>query len=188
MKHPSESQLALYAGGDLDLVERWRVGHHVRGCRACEAEMSAFRAAAEALKTEGAVLPGGVRWDQLASEMTANIHVGLEAGECVGPARVVRDRLGWRAVAVMASMTGVLLVAWWWNPAERRGSHALQRPRIELRTTAAGIELNDNGSALTLMHTRGRQKPIIVSAPGTLRARFVDPDSGQITINNVFTE
>jgi hypothetical protein len=188
MKHPSESQLALYAGGDLDILKRWRIRRHMGGCRDCQSEVSAFRTSAAALQSKRSELPDGVRWDRLASEMTANIHVGLEAGECVGPAPIVRDRLGWRAVAVMASMTGVLLVAWVWNPAARRNSHALERPRIELRSTAAGIELNDNGSALTLMHARGQQKPIIVSAPGTLRARFVDPDSGQITINNVYTE
>ena len=59
---------------------------------------------------------------------------------------------------------------------------------IEIRTTASGIELNENGNALTLLHTRGRQRPIFTSVPGTLRARFVDNETGQVTINNVYTD
>ena len=29
MTHPSEADLALYAGRDLDLFDRWRVGRHL---------------------------------------------------------------------------------------------------------------------------------------------------------------
>ena len=28
MKHPSESDLALYAGHDLSVMKEWRVSHH----------------------------------------------------------------------------------------------------------------------------------------------------------------
>jgi hypothetical protein len=98
------------------------------------------------------------------------------------------DRLGWRAAVVMAGMTCMLLAAWWLNPVPKRKPHAIRAAHVEMRTTASGIQLNENGNALTLLHTRGRQKPIIVSAPGTLRARFVDNETGQVTINNVYTE
>jgi hypothetical protein len=123
--------------------------------------------------------------------MTANIHLGLEAGECVGRPRVNRsERIGWQAVVVMAGMSVVLLGAWWLNPPIARESRemAVRRSPIEIRSAPGGIELKENGSTLMLMHTRGQQKPIIVSAPGSLRARFVDADTGQVTINNVYSD
>lgn len=186
--HPSDAKLALFAGGDLDWLERWTIRRHVGRCERCTGEVDAYLAARAGLERQTQSLPPGLQWERLAAEMTANIHLGIEAGECVaaGGVRLRPERIGWRAVAVMAGMTGVLLTAWLWNPAERRDP-AVQAA-AELRTTAAGIELSDNGHALTLMHTRGRQKPIIVSAPGTLRARYVDSETGQITINNVYTE
>ena len=185
--HPSEKNLALFAGGDVDVLERWQIKRHLSGCEKCAREVESFQAASNGLARESGSLPSGLNWDRLAAEMTANIHLGLEAGECVAPARLRPERFGWRAVAVMAAMTGVLLTAWIWNPTDRP-QPGLHGSRVELRSTAGGIELNDNGHALTLLHTRGRQKPIIVSAPGTLRARYVDSETGQITINNVYTE
>jgi hypothetical protein len=120
--------------------------------------------------------------------MTANIHVGLEAGECVGP--VVQKKpsvLGWRPAAAMAGMTLMLAVAWWLNPPPQNALVAKHSP-VEIRTSATGLEVKENGSALILMHTRGQQAPIIVSTPGSLRARYVDQDTGQVTINNVYAD
>jgi len=34
MKHPMESDLALFAGHDLNFVSEWRVGRHVFALRA----------------------------------------------------------------------------------------------------------------------------------------------------------
>ena len=189
MRHPADSRLALFAGGDLALLDRWRVGRHLVECDSCRREVDLLRQSCDQLRTGGVDLPRGVKWDRLAAEMTANIHVGLEAGECVAGPAMKQDRMGWRAAAVMAGMTCTLLAAWWLNPVPRRQPHAIRAARVEMRSTASGIELNENGNALTLLHTRGgRQKPIIVSAPGTLRARFVDNETGQVTINNVYTE
>lgn len=193
MKHPGQPDLALYAGGDLAFLDRWRVGRHVASCLACQQDVAAHRSAAAALRAGTSELPEGLNWDRLAGEMTANIHVGLEAGECVGPVRppaAAGGVFGWRAVAVMAAMSVLLLMAWVLNPPQRRGANGPRAQRIELRNTATGLELNENGSALVLLHGRGMkaQRPIIVSAPGNLRARFVDEETDQITINHVYVE
>jgi ferric-dicitrate binding protein FerR (iron transport regulator) len=188
MKHPPEFQLALFAGGDLDLLERWRVQRHVSQCDYCRRELDSFRSGSETLRTEAVELPSGLEWDSLAAEMTANIHLGLEAGECVSAPATKPRRVTWPAAAVMAGMACMLVAAWWLNPAPRRQPHTMRAGRIEISSTASGIQLNENGNILTLLHTRGQQKPIIVSSPGTLRARFVDNETGQVTINNVFTE
>jgi hypothetical protein len=187
MKHPADFQLALFAGGDLDILDRWRVGRHVSQCEYCRREIDVLNCSTKDLKSVAAEFPAGLNWNRLAAEMTANIHLGLEAGECVAEPATRPDRMGWRAAAVMAGLSCMLLAAWWLNPAPRRQPHAIRASQVEIRTTPSGIEVNENGHALTLLHTRGGQKPIIVSAPGTLRARFVD-DTGQVTVNNVYTD
>ena len=194
MNHPGPDDLALFAGGDLGLLDRWRVGRHVRSCVSCLRDVEAFRSSTVALRAETSEAPVGLDWNRLAAEMTANIHVGLEAGECVGRVRQKpRARVpavGWRAAAVMGAMSAILFAAWVLNPPERRPAHGLRGPRVEIRNTANGLELAENGHALVLLHGRGMkaQRPIIVSAPGTLKARFVDEDTDQITITNVYAE
>src|SRR5262245_3627373 len=42
MKHPSEATLALYAGGDLGLWERWRTRRHLNVCERCRREIEAY--------------------------------------------------------------------------------------------------------------------------------------------------
>jgi len=188
MKHPAEMQLALFAGGDLDLLGRWRVRRHLLACDYCRREVESLRHATGQFRIDAVEMPSGLDWDRLAAEMTANIHVGLEAGECVAGASIRPERTGWKAAAVMAGMTCALLAAWWLNPVPKRQPYEMRASHVEMRTTSSGIQLNENGNTLTLLHTRGRQKPIIISAPGTLRARFVDNETGQVTINNVYTE
>jgi hypothetical protein len=188
MNHPAESQLALFAGGDLDLLGRWRLRWHLSTCDYCRREIESLRRAAERFRMDAVEMPAGLNWDRLAAEMTANIRVGLEAGECVAATAVKPARVGWKTAVAMACMIFALLAAWWLNPMPRRQGYEMRASHVEMRTTASGIQLNENGNALTLLHTRGRQKPIIISAPGTLRARFVDNETGQVTINNVYTE
>lgn len=189
MTHPAKTDLALFAGGDLGLIERWRLRRHVSSCRACSLEADAFRAASAELRAQPPELPARLNWDRLAAEMVANIHVGIEAAECIPPVRRTARSSGWRAAAVMAAMSAAVVCAWLLNPEPRRPDRAMTAPRIEMRNTSTGLELNENGNALVLLHGRGREahRPIITSAPGTLRARYVD-DSGQMTINNVYAE
>jgi hypothetical protein len=162
----------------------------VRNCDRCQAEVTGFRAAGAQLLADAGVLPAGLQWERLAAEMTANIHVGLEAAECVAPMRSRMLWASWRGAAVVAAMSVLVLVAYVLNPPPRRVEHAMASPKIEIRNTSTGLELNENGNALVLLHGRGvqSQRPMIVSSPGTLRARYVDNETGQITINNVYAE
>jgi hypothetical protein len=191
MTHPSASELALFSGGDLGLVERWRMRLHVGSCERCRAEVEAYRAASEGLVEDTADLPAGLQWDCLAAEMTANIHVGLEAAQCVAPARYKGFHPVWRAAALVTAMSLIVVMAWFLNPAPSPARHAMRSaPGIELRNTATGLELNENGSSLVILHGRGTQilRPIISSEPGGLRARVVDAETGQITINHVYSD
>jgi hypothetical protein len=188
MLHPGDRQLASFSGNESSGLERLRVWWHVRDCDRCRREVDAMQANTALLRTSAARLPAGLNWDRLAAEMTANIHVGLEAGECVGSmAKRKPKMIGWRPVAATAGMGLMLATAWWLNPPRQNGSVVKHSP-VEIRTSATGLEVKENGSTLILMHTRGQQAPIIVSTPGSLRARYVDQDTGQVTINNVYAD
>ncbi|HUQ94215.1 MAG TPA: hypothetical protein VM120_21220 [Bryobacteraceae bacterium] len=192
--HPSETDLALYTGGDLGRWAQWRVKSHVGRCAECLRRVEQYRSANAYLLAEADRLPHGLDWERTAAEMTANIHLGLEAGLCVTPARPVTAQLtGWRPALVLASALLIVMVAWVahvntpiLSPA------AAQLPEIIpqgvlLESTAAGIELNDHGRVLTLKHPKDREVTFSVTLD-TVRARYVDSESGQVTINNVYVQ
>ena len=51
-----------------------------------------------------------------------------------------------------------------------------------------GIELRENGAWLGV--TQGKDRPVAVSlnVKGTARARYVDEDTGQVTITSVYAQ
>jgi hypothetical protein len=193
MTHPREENLALFAGGDLGRFETWRVSRHLRACDACRSGVARFQRSTAVLNDEAGSLPARLNWDRLAAEMTGNIRVGLAAGECVAPAPVARPQLGWRPAALIALLTIVILGGWFLQgPRMMMPSHRvyLSAPLTDpvLEATPAGIEVKASRGALTLLNTRAGSSTVYVSAPGSLRARFVDSETGQVTINNVYAE
>jgi anti-sigma factor RsiW len=204
MKHAAETDLALYASGDLSLWRRAALRVHVAGCDPCRKQVEEFRADSAVLRDTAGELPMGVNWDRLSREMTANIRVGLAAGECVAPKKHRVERLSWKPVAVMAGVAVLLMGAWVLNvPAEQTrsltsgiarmfGGHSAA-PAIEDRGTMVeaserGVELRSNGRTLTV--SSGTAAPVRVSASlqGTARASYADGDTGQVTITAVYTQ
>jgi hypothetical protein len=114
MKHPDEATLALYAGGDLPLWRRWLVAWHVRRCESCRRTAEIYREDSLGITGAGSILPTDLEWNLMALDMRANIQVGLQAGECVAPARPHEPKLGWRPAAALASITVVIVSGWWW--------------------------------------------------------------------------
>jgi hypothetical protein len=135
MKHPNEFQLALFAGGDLGLWDRWQVSRHVSRCSSCQSEVAGLRAASEQVRETVPDLPKDLNWNRLAEEMTGNIRVGLAAGEAIArfdrPIAGVRPgRLGWNAVLVIACATVVFVTAFWTSLPREQAQHlgaALQK-------------------------------------------------------------
>ncbi|MGA2136186.1 MAG: hypothetical protein ABSH50_28175 [Bryobacteraceae bacterium] len=188
MTHPSQSDLALYAGSDLGWLGRQRVARHLAGCRECRGEVQAFAAVSQSL-TELNTLPE-ISWNRLAGEMKANIRLGLAAGECVregspsGP-------LSWlsNARALTACACGMaLLVAGLYlqRPAPPAAPIAANGSAI-LRTTANGIELDQGGETLSLIHEQSGSVTYSAGAQGSMRAGYVDAD-GHVTINDVYVQ
>lgn len=88
--HWPEAQLALFARGDLRMWRRARVKRHIAVCEQCASVANEFAQMREALAEAALALPpelNGAAWASLASEMTANIRLGIAAGECVADRR-----------------------------------------------------------------------------------------------------
>ena len=191
MKHPSEARLALHAGGDLGLWARWRTARHVARCERCRREVEAFFGVRDTA-AERAGIPD-VHWASLAAEMKANIRLGLAAGACVRaePSRhPVASPLfaGARAAVAFASVlallvTGLVLE----HPAPRRASGYPEG--VTVQATGSGIQVRGGGETLVLLHAReARDVTYSVGAQGSMRARYVDPDTGYVTVNNVYAQ
>jgi hypothetical protein len=169
-RHPEWQNLALYAGGDLGWLAALRVRSHVKECEACRTEVESQRAALRGLQRGALTLPEGLDWTTMAAEMKANIHLGLQMGEIASsvPRRRLDpagDSLGWRAAAVCASLAVILVSGWY-----------LQRPHTPAVQTTFSLPAASNEVVKSAEIGEG------------VRARFVDQDSGQVTIQHVFTE
>lgn len=187
--HPFETELALYAGGDLRGWERFKTALHVRGCQGCQGRIAAFRQDQEELRASANELPAGLNFDRLAAEMAANIRVGLEAGECVAP--LVREPVSsvwnWKPAAACAGLVMVFGAAWWLNmPALNIGSGEDRGPVLE--ASSEGIEFRENGSGLGVSTSGAQPVTTSVSFDGSASARYVDGDTGQVTITTVYVQ
>jgi len=207
MTHPLQSDLALYSTGDLPLWRRPLVRLHVAGCDGCRSWVAAFDSDRESIRRLAAEMPPGVNWDRMAAEMTANVRVGLAAGECVA-SRVHKPALstGWRVAAASAGVAFLLVSAWWLNMPRadsvalgramekivqgswRGGGLALEDRGPTVEVSASGIQLQQNGGTLGM--SQGQQRPVNVtlSVQGSARARYIDADTGQITITGVYAQ
>jgi hypothetical protein len=208
MKHPNEIQLALFAGGDLGLWDRWRIRRHVAGCSDCGAEVAALRIASERVREAAPDLPKDLNWNRLADEMTGNIRVGLAAGEAIARfdrpvARVRPARLGFNAALVLACATVVFVTAFWTSLPREQAQHlssALQKiftgqtgrhPAISpddvmLEASSSAIEVKENGRTMMLTHPRSDGVTVSINMRGSAGVRYVDDDTGQVTTNKVY--
>ena len=210
MRHPNQIQLALLAGGDLGRWDRWRMGRHVSACAACSNELQALRAVSQQVREVTAEIPENVNWKQLAEEMTANVRVGLAAGEAIArfdkPALSGRPRLGWSAALVVACATVVFGAAFWINLPRPQMDHLVSALRgirmdrigklvkhpaagtedVMLEASSASLNLSQNGRTLSLMHPRSDAVTVSVSMRGSVGVRYVDADTGQVTTNKVY--
>ncbi len=197
MTHPFNTELALYAGGDLRGWDRIKTALHVRGCQNCKASVEAFRLDQEQLRDSSDDMPAGLNWDRLSAEMSANIRVGLAAGECVAP--IIRESepagWNWKPAAAFAGLALVFSAAWWLNmPASDTailsrafGVTGEDRGPV-LEASSDGIEFRENGSGLGVSTSNAQPVATSVSFGGSASARYVDDDTGQVTIATVYVQ
>ena len=127
-----------------------------------------------------------LNWDRLATEMRANIHLGLEAGACVSSTGVEK---GWnpRLTLAFASLLVIIGASFLLRDS---GLHpaVTQAAAPVLESSGAGIELRTGSSSMMLLNRPGVVTSHTVSAGGEIRARSVDSETGAVTITNVSLE
>lgn len=197
--HPRLETLALYSRRELPWRLRWRTGSHLRHCADCEQQMLLFRSVTAELKreAESQTLTGFeaiADWTRLEREMLGNIAVGVAAGKCIEKSSRGRALL---SKAAFATALAALFVAGWMThiPGEQtahltaslRQFFGAQHPRPSgtfIQTTPDGIAVQAQGATLTILHPRSAL--VSVSGPSAVEARYVDSETGQVTITNVY--
>jgi hypothetical protein len=200
MKHPNDAELALHAGGDLGWLRQKLTARHVRNCGACQATVVEF----SELRQQVRDLPD-LPWKSMASEMTANIRLGLEAGECVSVARTTRDwgfgkpgvgtrEISWPRLAlasfVLFAMAGVGYIIQHPISGGTPGAFSttqasLQANGMLMEASEKGLQVNEAGQTLRLLNTSGSSVSRSVGSRGELGARYLD-SNGYVTISQVY--
>lgn len=202
-RHVSESELALYATGDLRLGGRLMARLHMTQCPRCRARVQLYLSDRKQVRDAAGRMPEGVNWNRLAAEMTANIRVGLAAGECVAPRTQKAAFKGWRPAAAVTGLAVLLATGWWLNMprAETQalgrvarvlmrghGGIALEEQGPTVEATAAGIELRENGGSMGMSQGSAQPVAVSLSVQGSARAHYVDAETGQVTITSVYVQ
>jgi len=180
--------LALHAGDDLGTFARWRMRRHLARCAECREEIAGFEQMRRLLPTLDAA--EDLHWNRLAAEMKANIRLGIAAGECVradepagaGPIwSWTRVGVALASVAVLLA-TGVVL--------EHPGPTVARETGVVVQATADGIQVREGGQALGLLHSGTNREAVTyqVGAQGSVEARYVDSETGYVTVNRVDAE
>ena len=194
MKHPNEADLALYAGHDLSVLKEWRVRRHVSRCEQCRETVDDF-VSLRSVTAQLGELPADLNWKRLASEMKANIHLGLAAGECVAGRSASGSRWGLPAftgfhtlLAYGALMLLVVAGVWLQRPAP------VDTGRAMVTATGDGIEFSSDGRSLGFRYGASRDPRDVnysADAKGSMGARYVDSkdsNAGYVTVVNVNVE
>lgn len=185
--HPQAPDLALYAGGDLPLWQRLPVGWHVRRCDSCRRDVEAIRKALAELR-EASLEPADLDWEALEAEMRANIRLGLAAGELVRKGRPVEETRSadWRALAVVTAALAVVAVVGWTlhRPAVAPPDGATEG-QVALQPTAEGLSVQWGRQNEAVFGAGRAPVAAAVSWDGSVRAPFVDEETGQVTIYDV---
>lgn len=198
--HATSETLALFSRGDLPWVERWKIRRHVARCSVCEEEVSRLRFATEELKREAGTqtLTGFeaiTDWTRLEREMLGNIAVGVAAARCIDNVGRSRKAL-FSNVAAVAGLLVLFAAGWFTHIPREQNSHLVASLRqlvggtpvrqigSVLRATPDGISVRAQGATLTILHPRSAV--VSMSGASSVRARYVDEDSGEVTITSVY--
>lgn len=184
--HPSQTNLALFAGGELGRWTRWSVKRHIGICEECQRDITDF----SVLRDEAAVLAElpEILWDSIAAEMKANIRLGLEAGECVSPHPITRMVFSPRALAACVSLAALLVVSVFLERPAPRGLD-IKTTEAVLETSRSGIQLREGAQGIVLLNRHAREVPVNDLVTGrAMQQSYVDSETGMVTINNVYVD
>jgi hypothetical protein len=201
MHHPAVSQLAQIAGNDLPRLQAWSIQRHLRRCNGCAVYVDGIRSACEELRREAesrtlTAYEAIADMADVEREMAGNIRVGLAAARCV---ETIETRHPGRKLAWLATGLSIVFIAGWWTHVpsdETRGlidrlerwaqgvAPANRAPGTVMHSLPGGIAVRSQGLTLTMRHPRSAI--VSVAGSGVMEARFVDDDTGQVTISSVY--
>ena len=197
--HPVPESLALYARRDLPLFANLRVKAHLLQCAGCEQQVESLadmvravreEAGAETLSTVEAV----AGWKRLESEMLGNIVVGVAAARCIE--NVGHKRAWLFRMAIAGGLAALFVVGWITHIPGEQTDHLVASvsraigvrqnapPLNLLQATPNGIEVRSQGVTLKILHPSSAY--VSLSGISSMQARYVDEQSGQLTITNVY--
>jgi hypothetical protein len=198
MKHLSEEQAALLAGGELPLWKEARAHAHARVCAQCRRLVATFRAQREELheQAENFRLPKGFDWGELEAEMAGNIRLGAEVASVTPPPRKVQQEwMDWRGVVAICALTAVVITGWFLTgPASRHypripgwSEASIGNGQLELKGNPAqvGLQAENGGAGLYFRSSVPTSTRLAVGLEGSLRSASVDQESGQVTVTQV---
>lgn len=198
--HPALTTLALYAGADMPWTARWRLKRHVQHCSECGQQVSRFRSARLHLRQEAGsetltAFEAIADWNLLEREMLGNIAVGVAAARCVD--RVGRTRAVLSRIAIVMGLLGLFVAGWVTHVPNEQTSHLFaslhrligmdppqQMAGTVVRTMPDAIAVRTQGATLMIMHPQAAL--VSVSGPSAVAAQYVDEETGQVTIANVY--
>jgi hypothetical protein len=201
--HPTIQDLSLFSGGDLSWIENWKISRHIGNCATCEQICAGFQSAVSEMQRLASQqslsgLESSVGWTRLEREMMGNIKVGLAAAACID--NVPRRKFqGWRGAAALAGLSLVFVTGWLVNVPSRDTQKAVTAIRAAfspaqsangtiLQATSDGIAVRSQGAMLTLFHPSASDVTVSVNGTSSVGARYVDDETGQITITNVYAQ
>ncbi len=197
--HPTSEFLALYSRGDLPLFVRLRVRSHITECAQCEHQVSLFGSTVAELKREASTetltaFEAIADWHRLEREMLGNIVVGVAAARCIE--KVGRKRTWFPRLAIGACLAALFAAGWITHIPREETRHltssllhfaGFRTPALlanVVETTSNGIAVRSQGVTLTILHPS--TAVVSLSGNSSVEARYVDEDTGQLTINNVY--
>jgi len=183
-RHPSEQSLALMAGGELSGLRAWVTRRHAARCPECQRALAEFSVLRE--KVVAMAAAPQLSWNSLAAEMRANIRLGLEAGECVTEPPAEQGMFSLRALVACGSLAMLLVVGFF---IEQPAPHIrdTKTPEAVLESSRSGIQVVEGSHALMLLNP-GSPDVQYQASGSAMGARYVNSDTGQVTINNVYVQ
>jgi hypothetical protein len=122
--------------------------------------------------------------------MKANIRLGLEAGECVGAGHSEGPGIfNVRAFAVCGSLALLLAAFLLERPTPRIEAIKFSEAAF-LESSGSGIRSKTGDQSIMLLNTRARDARHVdyLASGNAMRARYVDSETGYVTINNVYAQ
>ena len=177
-RHPRETDLALFAGGELGPLARWRIEGHLNTCDHCRQAVSEFFDLRSRVMDLGE-LPA-VDW----SGMAARIERGVEMARLKAESQP-RPAPAWRPAWAAAMALLVLVTA---------GIY-MSRFRAEaagavLDASAGGVEVRLGDDQVLTMVNAAQQETQVQWRVGAdaVSARYLDKETGNVTVTNVYSQ